>query len=59
MREKFTPDFHDCLSKVGIDEAIFIEVIQQLVQEYEKNSLRGRVDEFIPEHEVASLELKK
>jgi hypothetical protein len=45
MREKFVPEFHDCLRKAGIDEDKFMEIMKSLVQEYEKKALRERANQ--------------
>lgn len=49
MREKFVLDFHECLSKSGIDEKTFIEVIKFLFREYEEKGVSERSSERLNE----------
>jgi len=58
MREKFLPEYHDCLRKAGIDEALFIDAIKYLVQEYQEKVLRGKTNQDITKREMSMPEPK-
>jgi hypothetical protein len=41
MREKFVPDFHECISKSGLDEEMFTELMKYVCREYEEK-MKGK-----------------